>query len=46
MAEPTTAPETPKATKGQPLDPIKSLIDQGKESGFLTYEETNALVEN
>src|ERR1035437_3122868 len=41
MAEPTTAPETPKATKGQPLDPIKSLIEHGKELGLLTYEEIN-----
>ena len=32
--------ETPKS-KETLLDPIKKLIDQGKEAGFLTYEEIN-----
>ena len=41
MAEQSSAPETQKVAKGQPLDPIKALIDQGKEAGFLTYEEIN-----
>jgi len=39
MAEQASAPETPKSIKDH--DPIKSLIEQGKESGFLTYEEIN-----
>src|ERR1700730_10703778 len=39
MAEPTGVSETQKAVKEH--DPIKKLIDQGKESGFLTYEEIN-----
>src|SRR6266436_1966157 len=39
MAEQASASETQKAVKEH--DPIKSLIDQGKESGFLTYEEIN-----
>jgi len=40
MAEPVNATETTK-TKDAPLDPIKKLIEQGKETGFLTYEEIN-----
>jgi RNA polymerase primary sigma factor len=40
MAEQGNATETTK-TKESPLDPIKKLIDQGKEAGFLTYEEIN-----
>src|SRR5690348_2383271 len=40
MAEQGNATETQK-TKESPLDPIKKLIDQGKETGFLTYEEIN-----
>jgi len=39
MAEQVSASETQKAVKEH--DPIKKLIDQGKESGFLTYEEIN-----
>ena len=39
MAELAGAAETQKAVKDH--DPIRSLIDQGKESGFLTYEEIN-----
>jgi len=35
----TTTPATP-AQKG-PQDPIKSLIEQGREAGFLTYDEIN-----
>ena len=38
MAEQSTQ-DTQKAVKEH--DPIKKLIDQGKESGFLTYEEIN-----
>ena len=41
MAEQSNAPETPKPVKGVLLDPIKKLIEQGKEAGFLTYEEIN-----
>jgi len=40
MAEQGNVVETQK-TKETLLDPIKKLIDQGKETGFLTYEEIN-----
>jgi len=40
MAEQGNVAETQK-TKETLLDPIKKLIDQGKETGFLTYEEIN-----
>jgi len=40
MAEQVNAAEATKI-KDSPLDPIKKLIDQGKEAGFLTYEEIN-----
>jgi RNA polymerase primary sigma factor len=39
MADQVNATEI--KTKDSPLDPIKKLIDQGKEAGFLTYEEIN-----
>src|SRR3954469_7951246 len=38
MAEQTQAAETAKESK---LDPIKGLIEKGKEAGYLTYEEIN-----
>ena len=41
MVEQASTAETQKASKGQPPDPIKSLIEHGKELGFLTYEEIN-----
>src|SRR5512141_2995927 len=33
--------EAPKETTKAPKDPIKDLIEQGKETGFLTYDEIN-----
>jgi len=40
MVDPGNVTETQKAREPL-LDPIKKLIDQGKETGFLTYEEIN-----
>src|SRR5258708_9312776 len=33
--------ELPKETTKLPKDPVKDLIEQGKETGFLTYDEIN-----
>src|SRR5947208_632870 len=42
MVESVNAAETQKeSAKDAKHDPIKSLIDQGKEAGYLTYEEIN-----
>ena len=44
MAEHATTAESHKekeTTKDTKHDPIKSLIEKGKEAGYLTYEEIN-----
>ncbi len=41
MAEQTHAPEMTTTAKESKLDPIKGLIEKGKEAGYLTYEEIN-----
>ncbi len=41
MAEPANATESKESIKDAKHDPIKSLIEKGKEAGYLTYEEIN-----
>src|SRR5204863_8456370 len=41
MAEPANVAESKESVKDAKHDPIKSLIEQGKEAGYLTSEKIN-----